>query len=329
MGDLPAYAPMLAQLGLLPPSDQDLLYGYEMKWDGVRAIGYIERGSLRLISRNGLDVTAGYPELGPIAGAVSSDAVLDGEIIAFDERGVPSFAALQPRMHQRDPTKVKMLMRITPVTYLIFDVLHRDDRTTIRLPYGERRDLLTRTISDGDSWRVPPHYVGGGPEAYAMSGELRLEGVVAKRLASPYQPGRRSRDWVKVKNFRTQEVVIGGWKPGEGRRASMIGSLLIGVHDDDGRLRYAGHVGSGFTESMLQDLAARLAPLVRATSPFDDEVPREHARAARWVEPVLVGEIQYGEWTPDGRLRHPSWRGLRPDKGPSEVRREEVTGEGE
>ncbi|WP_067172098.1 non-homologous end-joining DNA ligase [Microtetraspora niveoalba] len=322
MGHLPPYAPMTARLGPLPPRSRDELYGYEMKWDGVRALGYVEGGRLRLVSRNGLDVTVAYPELGPLADAVAGAAVLDGEIVAFGPRGHPSFAALQPRMHQRDPAKIRMLARTTPVTYLIFDILHRGDATAIRLPYVERRDLLDRTISAGERWDVPPYSPGGGAAAFRTSHELRLEGVVAKRLTSAYQPGRRSGDWVKVKHFRTQEVVVGGWKPGEGRRARGIGSLLLGVRDPAGRLVYAGHVGTGFTEAALADLGARLAPLARATSPFADEVPREHARHAHWTEPVLVGEVRYAEWTGDGRLRHPSWRGLRPDRRAEDVVRE-------
>ncbi|GLX01923.1 non-homologous end-joining DNA ligase [Microtetraspora sp. NBRC 16547] len=322
MGHLPAYAPMLARLGQLPSVAQDELFGYEMKWDGVRAIGYVEDGRLRLVSRNGLDVTVAYPELGPLADAVRGAVVLDGEIVAFGERGLPSFAALQPRMHQRDPVKIRVLARATPVMYLIFDILHLGDATTIRLPYVERRELLDRTISAGERWDVPPYSAGGGATVFESSRELLLEGVVAKRLSSAYQPGRRSGDWLKVKHFRTQEVVIGGWKPGEGRRARGIGSMLIGVHDEAGRLVYAGHVGTGFTDAMLADLAERLAPLDRATSPFADEVPREHARHAHWTDPVLVGEVRYAEWTADGRLRHPSWRGLRPDRRAAEVGRE-------
>lgn len=322
MGNLPKYSPMLARLGQLPPPAEDELFGYEMKWDGARALGYVNDAALRLVSRNGLDVTAAYPELGPLPAAVRGNTVLDGEIVALDERGVPSFAALQPRIHQRDPDRVAALARSTPVSYLIFDVLHVDDASTIDRPYVERRDLLSRTVAAGERWSVPPHSVGDGATAFRSSRERHLEGVVAKRLASAYEPGRRSRDWVKVKNFRTQEVIIGGWRPGEGRRADMIGSLLLGVYDNAGRLVYVGHVGTGFTDETLRDLTARLAPHERSDSPFD-EVPRPHARDAHWVDPALVGEVQYTEWTSDGRLRHPSWRGLRPDKRPNQVRREE------
>ncbi|MEU7695410.1 non-homologous end-joining DNA ligase [Microbispora hainanensis] len=321
MAALPAYAPMLARLGPLPSPGSE--YAYEMKWDGVRALGYVEDGTLRLVSRNGKNVTVAYPELAGLAAATGGHAVvLDGEIVAFDQQGRPSFEALQPRMHQRDPLKIRQLLGTTPVTYLLFDVLHVDAATTIALPYTERRSRLEDLVRTGPHWAVPPYYTGCGEHALADSRRLGLEGVVAKRLTSPYRPGRRSPDWVKVKNFRTQEVVVGGWRPGEGRRANTIGSLLVGVNDDSGRLRYAGSVGTGFTDEALRRLAERLAPLRRDTPPFEG-ITREEAKGCHWVEPVLVGEVRFAEWTGEGRLRHPSWRGLRDDKEPSEVVRED------
>ncbi|GAB3136007.1 non-homologous end-joining DNA ligase [Microbispora hainanensis] len=321
MAALPAYAPMLAQLGPLPEPDSD--YAHEMKWDGVRALGYVEDGRLRLVSRNGKDVTVAYPELAGLAGATGGHAaVLDGEIVAFDQQGRPSFTALQPRMHQRNPFKIRQLLVTTPVTYLLFDVLHVDTATTIALPYTERRRRLEDLVHAGHHWAVPPYFTHGGEHTLADSRRLGLEGVVAKRLTSPYRPGRRSSDWVKVKNVRTQEVVIGGWRPGEGRRANTIGSLLLGVNDESGRLRYVGSVGTGFTDEALRWLGERLAPLERDTPPFEG-ITREEAKGCHWVEPVLVGEVQFTEWTSEGRLRHPSWRGLRDDKEPSEVVREE------
>ncbi|GAA5066942.1 bifunctional non-homologous end joining protein LigD [Thermocatellispora tengchongensis] len=320
---------MTAQLGELPGGDA---YGYEMKWDGVRALAYVEGGAVRLISRNARDITVAYPELAMLAGAVGRhDVVLDGEIVAFDERGRPSFEALQPRMHQRRPARIAELVRAVPVTYLLFDVLHVDDTPSVERAYTKRRDLLEGLVSPGARWQVPVWFPGDGHDAVDFSRQMGLEGVVAKRLDSPYRPGRRSADWIKVKNVRTQEVVIGGWKPGAGRRAGMIGSLLLGVYDgarraapgaasaEGGVLVFAGHVGTGFTQAMLRDLGERLAPLARPTSPFAGQVPREHARDAHWVEPELVGEVQYAEWTSEGYLRHPSWRGLRADKMPRDV----------
>ncbi len=322
MGGLPAYRPMMAQLGSPPQGDGR--WAYEMKWDGVRALAYVEGGQVRLYSRNGNDVTPAYPELGELGRAVGGrPCVLDGEVVAFDDRGRPRFNALQPRVHQRDPAKVRRLMTMVPVTYFLFDVLHVGDDPVIALPYAERRALLANLVRPGPRWDVPPYLAGPADQVLDQSRRLGLEGVVAKLMGSPYRPGRRSPEWRKVKNFRSQEVVIGGWKPGQGRRANTIGSLLVGVYEI-GLLRYAGHVGTGFTDATLRELAEILRPLERPVSPFDEPVPREFARDAHWVEPRIVGEVQYAEWTDDFRLRHPSWRGLRDDKVPRAVAREEA-----
>ncbi|MFI6787260.1 non-homologous end-joining DNA ligase [Nonomuraea sp. NPDC050383] len=321
MGRLPTYRPMLAQLGRLPPPAQHDLWSAEMKWDGVRGLAYVEAGALRLMSRNGRDVTPAYPELYPMAGAVGGrDVVLDGEIVAFDDSGLPSFGALAARMHQRRPMRIAELVRTVPVTYMIFDVLHVDDRSAIRLPYDERRELLEGLVRPGFRWQTPVAFLGDPRAALDASHRLGLEGVVVKRRDSPYRPGGRGPEWTKVKNFSHLEVVIGGWKPGAGRRAGGIGSLLLGAYDPGGRLMYVGHVGTGFTDAMLVALREDLTPLERPSSPFGQPVPREYARDARWVEPRLVGEVRYADVTGDGRLRHPSWRGLRPDRSPEEVR---------
>jgi bifunctional non-homologous end joining protein LigD len=314
--------PMLAVPGELPPRAEDDAWAYEMKWDGVRAVAYLQGGSVRLMSRNDLDVTRSYPEVAsPPAGPAAEPAVLDGELVTFDSRGRPSFARLQERMHIADVAVARRLAERVPVVYLVFDVLHLGGRSLLRTPYSERRAALAGLDVDGDAWRVPPSFAGPGADVMAASKENGLEGVVAKRLASVYLPGRRSPDWRKVKHVRMQEVVIAGWRPGQGRREGGLGSLILGVQGPGG-LQHAGGVGTGFTERMLDDLAARLAPLARSTSPFAHGLPRAETRDARWVEPQLVGEVLFTEWTPDGRLRHPSWRGLRPDKRPEEVRRE-------
>jgi bifunctional non-homologous end joining protein LigD len=309
---------MLAVLGELPARDEG--WAYEMKWDGVRAIAYLER-ELRLRSRNDKEVTVAYPELEGLAEAVDRPVVLDGEIVAFDDNDRPSFKALQPRMHQRRPAKIAALAQSTPVTYMIFDVLHLGEDPLISLPYTRRRRILEELRLSGPRWQTPPAHPGPGAEAFAVAARLGLEGVVCKRTDAPYRQGRRDSSWTKVKNLRTQEVVIAGWKSGEGRRAGTIGSLLLGMHDDSGRLVYVGNVGTGFTEAMLTDLLQRLAPLEREEPPVHD-VPRDHAVGAHWTAPRLVGEVTFTEWTGDGRLRHPSWRGLRPDKEPRDVVRE-------
>jgi len=314
--------PMLATAGALPAERDDERYGFELKWDGVRAMVYVQDGRARALSRNDRDVTASYPELRAMAASLGTrQLVLDGEVVALDEVGRPSFGVLQSRMHVTKPADVRRLAAQVPVTFLAFDVVHLDGRDPTALPYVERRALLDALELSGPAWQTTPWFRGGGRQVLAASVQQGLEGIVAKRLDSPYQPGRRSEAWIKVKNLRTQEVVIGGWKPGQGRRADTIGSLLLGVRTDD-RLVYAGHVGTGFTDAALRDLADRLAPLRQRTSPFADELPRPDARDAVWVAPSLVGEVEFGEWTRDRRLRHPSWRGLRPDKEPAEVRRE-------
>jgi len=312
--------PMLASLGTLPRPEQDAEYGYEMKWDGVRAIAYVAQGGVRLLTRNDRDVSATYPELQGLASALGPvEAVLDGEIVAFDPttRRI-SFGELQRRMHVTDRGRVSRLADQSPVTYLVFDLLYLDGHDTTRLPYARRRELLESLDLRGAHWDTSPAFVGGGPDVVSASLEQGLEGVMAKRLRSGYEPGRRSAHWIKVKNASTQEVLIGGWRPGKGSRTQMIGSLLLGIPGSEG-LQYVGHVGSGFTQEMLRDLGRRLRPLERKTTPFVGALPREVTRDARWVTPKLVGEVQYAEWTRDGRLRHPSWRGLRPDKSPGDV----------
>ncbi|MEU7003526.1 non-homologous end-joining DNA ligase [Nonomuraea sp. NPDC046570] len=313
---LPAYSPMLAQAGRLPVGDG---WAFEMKWDGVRALVYIEDRAVRVLSRNGRDVTVAYPELRMMGGAVGGhDVVLDGEVVAFDEAGRPSFGALQPRMHQRNPARIAELVRTVPVTFMAFDLLHVNAASAVGLPYTGRRELLEATLTPGARWQVPVWFPGDGERAVRLSHDLGLEGVVAKRLDSLYRQGRRSADWTKVKHVTVREVVVCGWKPGEGRRTETIGSLLLGVYDR-GRLVYAGHVGTGFTDRMLHELAGLLAPLERR-DPLLEGVPPEQARQAHWVEPVLVGEVEFAHWTKDGVLRHPSWRGLRPDKTVNDLR---------
>ncbi len=312
---------MLATPGVLPGPAADDAFGYEMKWDGVRVMLHLSGATVWAKSRTDRDVTTTYPELQALGAASGARAcVLDGEVVAVDGTGRISFGALQPRMHAARPTPA-LLERI-PVTYLVFDLLHLDDTSTVDLPYAARRELLTSLRLRGPHWRTPPSFVGNGEQALATSLAQGLEGIVAKRLVSRYQPGRRSPDWIKVKNVRTQEAVVGGWRPGKGRREGGVGSLLLGIPTSDGLL-YVGHVGTGFTDAVLDDLAARLGPHERRDSPFSAPLPRPHAKDAHWVTPTLVGEVVYAERTGEGMLRHPAWRGLRPDKRPADVRWEE------
>lgn len=322
-----ALVPMLAKAGPVPPAREDASWAYEIKWDGVRAVCFSEPGRMRFVTRNGNDVTARYPELARMNRALSMHrVVLDGEVVAFDDQGRPSFGALQGRMHLAKESAVRRLAKENPVTYMAFDLVWLDGVSLAGRPYLERREVLRALLADGERWQVPDHVVGGGAELLAATREQGLEGIVAKRVDSAYETGRRGGAWRKIKNTNRQELVIGGWLPGEGRRQSRIGALLVGVREeDDGPLRFAGRVGTGFTEAELDRLAGLLGPLVSDASPFD-VVPRavRIPREAVWVEPVLVAEVEFVEWTREGVLRAPSYKGLREDKPAALVVREPV-----
>ncbi|MEQ7125938.1 non-homologous end-joining DNA ligase [Actinopolymorpha sp. B11F2] len=326
---LPYIAPMLATPGTMPPPADQERWAFEMKWDGVRTVAYAARDQVVLLGRSGRDFTSTYPELSgatmdEVAGA--EGLVVDGEVVAFDDQGRPSFERLQSRMHgpprgrsrQAGPTRQA---GTAPVCYLVFDLLYLRGRSLVGEPYHVRRALLRDLALPAPAWQVPPAFEGMGAAALETSHRQQLEGIVAKRLDWAYEPGRRSPAWIKIKHVRTQDVVIGGWRIGAGSRAGTFGSLLCGVYEGD-RLVYAGRVGTGFTQARLKALTERLAPLARDASPFDESVPAADARDARWVEPVLVGEVAFAQWTRDGRLWHPSWRGLRDDRDPRDVVRE-------
>jgi bifunctional non-homologous end joining protein LigD len=329
--------PMLASAAQLPSHEEE--WAFEIKWDGVRAITYWRPHEMRIESRNLNDVSTRYPELralGPQLG--SREAVLDGEIVSFDEDGRPSFERLQRRMHVVSPSAIRRLALQEPVSYVIFDLLYLDGHATIELPYRERRVLLEELELSGPAWQTPAYHPGEGRELLAAAAEQHLEGVVAKRLDSPYRPGRRTDEWLKVKNINRQELVIGGWLPGKGARAGRLGALLVGYYEhgtreeeeeEDGRshstsepllLRYAGRVGTGFDEAELDRLGGELETHARDTSPFSGTQP---PREARFVEPELVAEIEFRQWTRERILRHSVYKGLREDKPPEQVRLEE------
>lgn len=318
--------PMLAAPGGPPAHGLDA-WAVEFKWDGVRALAFIEAGRLRLISRTGKDITATYPEVSAIGHAVRHKQVLlDGEVVAFTG-GRPDFEALQPRMHVSSPTQALRLAELTPVTYLAFDVLQLDGRPLTGRPYAERRQLLETILRNGGGFHVPPSFPGEDLDAVrAASVANGFEGVVLKRLDSVYETGTRSGSWRKIKNQLRQEVVVAGWKPGKGNRLGLIGSLLIGYHGDgaDGErgLLYCGHVGTGFSDETLRMLTRRLEPLRRPDNPFDGPVPPEDARSAVWVEPRLVAEVTFDRWTRAGRMIAPAFQGLRDDKDGADVIRE-------
>jgi bifunctional non-homologous end joining protein LigD len=314
--------PMLAKLQTTLPPDEDR-WAFEIKWDGVRAIAFVEGGRIRLQARSGNDITPRYPEVGGLGPALGArPVVLDGEVVAFDENGRPDFGRLQTRMHIASDAAVRRRMKEVPATYVIFDVLHLDGTSTMGLPYEERRELLDGLGLNGPSWRTPAYRVGEGKALLDASRELELEGVVAKRLGSVYEPGRRSPTWLKIKNVYRQELVVGGWLPGEGGRSGRVGALLVGYHDEEGRLRYAGRVGSGFTEAELKRVKQKLDELATDGNPFEagPKVPK----GAHFTEPRLVAEVEFREWTRTGTLRAPTYQGLREDVDPKRVEREDL-----
>jgi bifunctional non-homologous end joining protein LigD len=299
----------------------DHRYGFEFKWDGIRAICSWNGRSLRLQTRSRNDVTPRYPELQALKHQLGHRrAILDGEIVAFDERGRPSFEQLQRRMGLTAAAEVRRQMQTTPVAYLLFDVLYLETAPLLSEPYLARRERLLGLGLAGSHWQTPPHQVGDGEALLRASLANGLEGVIAKRLDSVYEAGRRTGAWLKVKHRLRQEFVIGGWVDGEGRRQGVPGALLVGYYED-GRLVYASKVGTGFTDATLALLGGLLRPLERSTSPFDTGGPpgRPH-----FVEPRLVAEVEFSEWTRGRELRAPSFKGLRADKNPLQVTREAI-----
>ena len=316
--------PMLAKMADLPQGS-DKGWAYEVKWDGIRALAYANRGEWGMQSRRLEDVTQRYPELEPIAQQLADRAaVLDGEVVSLDPEGRPRFQLIQARMGLTAPGVIRQRAKSHPVDYIAFDLLHLDGRCVRELPYTERRELLLDLGLDGPRWRTPAHRLGGGEELLEAARRQGLEGVVAKRCDSPYRPGRRSGEWIKARVWREQEFVIGGHIPGEGRREARVGSLLVGYYDHEQRLVFAGGVGSGLNEETINLLTRELAKRRRADSPFDVGAPKgPKARTAVWCEPELVCQVRWSEWTQEGTLRQPAFKGMRDDKDPREVVRED------
>lgn len=281
-------------------------WAFEGKWDGYRVLVEADHGTLAVRSRRGRDVTAEYPQFQAVAADLADHhVILDGEAVALDESGVPSFREMQNRK------------RSTRVEFWAFDIVFLDGRSLMRAKYADRRRLL-EALADQGGLIVPPQIDGDGAAALAYAADKRWEGVVAKKRDSTYQPGRRSAAWVKDKLWNTQEVVIGGWREGNGGRTSGLGALLLGIPTEDG-LQFVGRVGTGFTEKELASLRTILEPLRTDESPFATTLPKQDAKGVTFVRPELVGEVRYSERTGDDRLRQASWRGLRPDKEPDEV----------
>lgn len=317
----PLPEPMLAtagEAGDLAGSQWSL----EMKWDGMRAIVGIDGGEVRIVSRNGHDMTATYPELAGISDVVreASSVVLDAEIVALDERRRASFSLLQQRIQAGSQREIDQLAEQIPVQLVVFDILEAEGQSCVRKTYEKRRELLATALDPEahEAVVVPAPVADELEEALAESRRRGYEGVVAKRHGSRYASGRRSRAWLKLTHSLTQEAVVIGWRPGRGARSGAVGSLLLAVPDSGGGLRYAGRVGTGFREDEAREWVTQFERISRKTPPVP-EVPAEVARDAHWVTPHRVGEVQFASWTGEGRMRHPRWRGWRHDKGPADL----------
>src|SRR5688572_19427874 len=312
-------APMLAVGSDLPADDGK--WAYEYKWDGVRAICYWDGRHLRLRSRNNLDMTVQYPELQALGPALGADrpCILDGEVVALDDMDRPSFPRLQKRMKVTHAPTALALSRDNPVWLMLFDVLWVDGKSVMSQPLTQRREFLEELTVEGPSWQVSPMYRGNGAAMLEAARATELEGIVAKRVDSVYEPGVRSNNWRKVKIVLRQEFVIGGWTMEKDTDAGPVGALQVGYYDCDGKLRYAGGVGTGFTNVILADLGKRLAHKRATSSPFVDRVPK---RGVYWVKPELIAEVEFRRWPEGGMLQQASFKGLRFDKDTRDVVRE-------
>jgi bifunctional non-homologous end joining protein LigD len=310
--------PMLAVAGKLPADDEN--WAFEIKWDGIRTILFVEGGRVRAQSRNDIDVTVSFPELADIGKFLGmTTCVIDGEIVALGEDGRPSFSRLQQRMHVSNQRDAKRRALSDPVTFVAFDLLYIEGHLLLGAAYDDRRARLEELRLSGETFTTTDSFRGvSGRDILEATARNGLEGVVAKRRDSPYRPGRRHPDWTKVKNFRTQEVVIGGWTDGQGERRDSLGALLLGIPEDGG-LRYVGKVGTGFTAAARGDLLHALGAVTTLDNPFASGLPAGDAGKAHFVRPEIVGEVEFSEWTTAKRLRQPTWRGLRPDKAAGEV----------
>jgi bifunctional non-homologous end joining protein LigD len=313
--------PMMAQIGRGSPSS-DKQWLYEIKWDGVRALCYIDDGKLRLVSRKGNSMDRQYPELSILPHRVKArQAILDGEIVALDQHGIPSFERLQRRIMVGDAAAIATLSRNTPVVLYLFDLLYLDGRDLRRLPFEERKRLLKASLSPCDTIRYSEHFPGTGPELLEAARQQGIEGIVGKRASSPYE-SRRTADWLKYKALNSDSFVLCGFTEGEREH---FGALVLGIYDR-GKLTWAGNVGTGFDHKTMQAIYEKLAPLAIKKCPLEPckDLPKEGK--VTWVRPELVAEIRFLNWTEDGRLRAPVWMGFRPDVDPSECVRNPANG---
>ena len=311
--------PMLASPGTHVPTGEE--WAHEVKWDGMRLLadstGYGERGRYRLTSRNDNDVTGAWPDvaegLREMRGLRRRDLLVDGEIIALNAAGVPDFRTLQERMHVRRASSVQRLVTTVPVTFMVFDLLRLDGDDVTDQPLASRRERLAEVL-DGSPWQVPASY-DDGPMLHDATKQQGLEGIVSKRLSSPYRPGERSPHWLKFAHRTRGSYVVGGWRPQEGT-SDRLAALLVGEPTPAGLL-FRGRVGSGIAAKQSRVLTEAVAGLARSDSPFADEVPRVDAKGTFWLDPVLVVEVDsHGRGE---RLRQPSFQGLRTDVSPEDL----------
>jgi len=306
---------MLASQGTAIPRGPD--WAHEIKWDGMRVVADVTEGRLTLLSRNENDVTTRFPELGTLAGTgMPDDMLLDGEVVSLDG-GLPSFSALAERMHVSDARKADKLSATRPVTFMVFDLLRLYGVDLTSRPLAERREALQRIGLGGPNTQVPPTY-DDGEALFAATLEQGLEGVVSKRLSSTYNPGRRSRDWLKFAHRASMSVVIGGWRP-EADSAHRLGAVLVGTPTLQGLL-YRGRVGSGLAATEQERVLAALQDLSVDAPPFADKVPKIDAQGTTWVRPEVVVDVRALGVSAHGRLRQPAYRGLRPDLSPDDLR---------
>ena len=305
--------PMLATRGTSVPTGPE--WTHEVKWDGMRVLVDVHDGTVTLRSRNENDVTGGFPEVAGLGAALGRDALLDGELVAFAD-GVPTFGALAERIHVRGARRVAELARSNPVTLLVFDVLRLDGEDVTGRRLKDRRALLESLALAGPHWQTPPTY-DDGQMLLRATREQGLEGVVSKKLSSRYTPGRRTTDWLKFPHRDTASYVVGGWRP-ETESASRLGAVLVGEPTPAG-LRYRGRVGSGIAGKAGQRLLDLLSPRLADGSPFADEVPAVDAKGTVWVRPEVVVDVASLGFTPGGRLRQPSFTGVRPDLDPEDL----------
>ena len=322
--------PMHASLSEAPFSSAD--WFFEPKLDGVRALSFIQRGNVSIFSRRGLDATKQYPSIAAeLREQVEPQMVLDGEIVAFDENGVPSFQELQQRLNLMRESDIKRAESQVPVFYYVFDIPYAGGYDLRGARLEQRKRLLRQLLMPTERVRPVEHFEQDGEVAYRVAVDHGLEGLLAKKRDSVYESGRRSKNWMKIKSTEEGEFVIGGYTEGGGWRAGTFGSLMLGYYDDDGKLMYAGHVGTGFNDKTLKLLKEKLEALRTDERPFAQEPSRAGMPFGRpkntpvtWVKPELVAQVRYAQWTRDGVLRAPSFLGLREDKAPADVKREKA-----